>query len=187
MRRVAVIGTSCCGKTRFAQRLATLLDDPHIELDALYWGPRWTPEPRERFRQRVASAIDAPHWVVDGNYRPVRDLVWHRATTVVWLDYGFPRIFARALRRTMRRVWHRERLFGGNRETFRQAFLSRDSILWWVVTSHRRRRREYAAARRGAEYAHLEWVVCTHPRDAERFLDRLARARAADSRPPPAV
>ena len=39
MKRIAVIGTSCSGKTHFSKRLAACLDIPHVELDALYWGP----------------------------------------------------------------------------------------------------------------------------------------------------
>lgn len=38
---MVVVGTSCCGKTTFARRLAAALEQPHIELDALYWRPVW--------------------------------------------------------------------------------------------------------------------------------------------------
>ena len=35
LSRVVVVGTTCSGKTTFANRLAVLLDAPHVELDAL--------------------------------------------------------------------------------------------------------------------------------------------------------
>ena len=39
MQRVMVVGTSCSGKTTLARGLSGALGVPHIELDALYWGP----------------------------------------------------------------------------------------------------------------------------------------------------
>ena len=58
----------------------------HIELDAIRHQPSWQELPDDEFRSRVAVLIDADGWVVDGNYGAVRDLVWSRADTVVWLD-----------------------------------------------------------------------------------------------------
>jgi adenylate kinase family enzyme/ActR/RegA family two-component response regulator len=175
LRRVAVVGTSCSGKTTFAAALASRLQVPHIELDALHWRPGWVPAPREAFRQAVAAATSADRWVSDGNYGGVRDVVWGRATAVIWLDYPFATVLRRALYRTARRVLLREQLYSGNRETFRRAFLSRDSILWWVVTTWGRRRREYPELFEQAASAHLEVVVLGSPRDADSFLRRNAR------------
>jgi hypothetical protein len=47
--------------------------------------------------------------------------------------------------RTLRRTLLREELWNGNRERFREAFLSRDSLLWWALTTHRSRREKYQA------------------------------------------
>ncbi|MDX1648999.1 MAG: hypothetical protein R3263_04015, partial [Myxococcota bacterium] len=99
--RVAVVGTSGAGKTVLARRLARLLGAPHVELDALHWGPGWTPAPEARFRARVTEALAGPRWVCDGNYRVVRDLVWARATAVVWLDYALPVVMGRVLARAL--------------------------------------------------------------------------------------
>ena len=121
LRRVAVVGTSCAGKTTFAAALAAQLQVPHIELDALHWRAGWVPAPGEVFRQAVTTAVAAERWVSDGNYGVVRDLVWGRATAVVWLDYPFATVLRRALYRTARRALLREQLYGGNRETFRKS------------------------------------------------------------------
>jgi adenylate kinase family enzyme len=172
LRRVAVVGTSCSGKTTFAATLAASLQVAHIELDALHWRADWVPAPREAFRQAVATATAADRWVSDGNYSMVRDLVWRRATTVIWLDYPFPMVLSRALYRIMRRALLREELYGGNRETLRKAFLSRDSILWWVVTSHGRHRREYPRLFEQPAFAHLETIAFRSPREADAFLRR---------------
>ena len=89
----------------------------------------------------AGEAAAAERWVMDGNYSAVRDLVWGRATAVVWLNYPFRVVLWRCLSRTIRRAITREELFSGNRESFRMSFLSRDSIILWAITSHRRVRR----------------------------------------------
>ena len=56
-QRIAVIGTSGSGKTTLARTLAQQLDLPHTELDAIHWGPDWTPTPPEIMMVRVAACI----------------------------------------------------------------------------------------------------------------------------------
>jgi adenylate kinase family enzyme len=180
LRRVAVVGTSCSGKTTFATALAARLQAPHIELDALHWRPNWIEAPREEFRAAVAAATTADRWVSDGNYSVVRDLVWGRATAVIWLNYRFPTVMGRALWRTVTRSLSGEELYSGNRESLRNAFLSRDSILLWVVTTYRRNRRRYAALFEDAAFAHLDRLELRRPRDATRFVADLPANRATD-------
>jgi adenylate kinase family enzyme len=170
LRRVAVVGTSCSGKTTFATSLACLLGVPHIELDALHWRPGWIATPPEEFRAAVAAATQAERWVSDGNYGVVRDLVWGRATAVIWLNYAFLTVLRRGLLRTVHRAVLSEELYGGNRETLRRAFVSRDSILWWIVTTHWRRRRQYPALFACPEFGNLHQLELKSPRQATRFL-----------------
>ena len=129
LSRVAIVGTSCSRKTTLACALAKILEAPRIELDALHWGPNWTETPADQLRVAVDEATIRSRWICDGNYRMVRDLVWARATTIIWLNYSFPLVFTRALRRTVSRSIRRTTLYSGNRETFAKSFLSRDSIL----------------------------------------------------------
>ncbi len=155
LKRVVVIGTSCSGKTTLARALAKLLNVGHIELDAIHWQLNWSPRPLEEFRALTTEAVIPEQWVLDGNYSKVRDIVWPRATTLIWLNYPFYVVFGRALRRTIKRVLLKEKLYADNRETFRQAFLSTDSILWWVIKTYRRRRREYPQLFQQKEFTHL--------------------------------
>ena len=41
MKRINVIGTSGSGKSHFSNRLATKLNVPYIEMDAMFWLPNW--------------------------------------------------------------------------------------------------------------------------------------------------
>lgn len=174
--RVVVIGTSCSGKTVLSRRLAGVLDARHVELDYHHWDSNWTPRPQEAFHADVRAAVAAPRWVVDGNYSQVRPIVWPRATDVVWLDYPFRIVFGRAIARTVRRVTRRERLFRGNRESFTQVFLSKDSILLWVVATHAARRREFPAQFARPEHAHLRVHRLRSPGDADRLVEAFARS-----------
>ena len=168
LNRVVVIGTSCSGKTTFAKGLARVLNRHHIELDAINWLPGWTERPPEEFRRLVEEATAQDEWVVDGNYSRVREVVWSRATALIWLDYSFHVVIWRALSRTLRRSISREILFSGNRESLRMTFLSRDSILLWILKTYRRRRREYSKMLQ--ETDDVKVGVLTSPEDASRFL-----------------
>ena len=172
-KRVVVIGTSCSGKTTFARSLAHKLNTQHIELDAIHWKPNWTPTPKEEFTSLAQKATAPETWVLDGNYSAVRDTVWSRATTIVWLNYSFPVVARRALSRTFRRVFGRQVMWSGNRETFHRSFLSNDSILWWVLKTYRRRRQEYPRLLQEPQYRHLQVIVLTSPIEAKRFLQNL--------------
>lgn len=166
--RIVVAGTSCAGKTTLARTLASRLGLPHVELDALHWLPDWQERPDDEFRALVAAHTAGAGWVVDGNYRRVtKELVWPRASVILWLDYPFALVFWRGLRRTLRRCITSEELFGGNRESLGRSLLSRDSILWWIVQTHRRRRRDYRAL---IAEGRFPMVALKRPGEAERLL-----------------
>ncbi len=169
-RRIVVVGTTGSGKTTLAGELARRLEVPHVELDALHWEPGWTEAPTDLFRERVTRALSGEAWVTDGNYSAVRDIVWSRADTIVWLDYSLPTILYRLTRRTFRRIFTREELWSGNKERVLTQFLSRDSIFLWAFKTYRRRRREYPELLSSPEHAHLHLVHLRSPRQERRFL-----------------
>ena len=166
--RIVVVGTSCCGKTTFSRRLAERLDRRHIELDALHWGPSWTPNPD--FASRVAAATAGDEWVVDGNYTMVRDLTWRRATALVWLNLGFPLLFWRSLARTCSRIASGEAICNGNRETVAKSFFHWDGIPWWVVRTFHSRRRELRNLLKQPDFSHLQLFEVRRPNAAEALL-----------------
>ena len=121
------------------------------------------------FKERVARAVEGDAWVIDGNHagRGARDLVWPRADTVIWLDPPLRVIFARLFERALRRISSGEELWPGtgNRETFRNQFLSPNNLFWWALKTYRRRRRELPQILARPEHAHLH--VHRFPRSTE--------------------
>jgi len=182
--RVAIVGTSCSGKTTLARRLAAVLDSQQIELDALHWGPDWQSTPTDVLIPRVEAALDdAERWVVDGNYDALRPAIWSRATRVVWLDYRFPLVLWRGLRRTLKRVATREELYSGNRETFAKSFLSSDSVLIWLISTHGRNKQRYEALLRDPGFSSLHFTRCTSPASTEAFIREIEHGSAAQRGP----
>ena len=144
MRRIVVFGTTGSGKSWLAERLAAERDLRLVELDALFWRPDWRPAPLDFFRHRVECETRDGDWIAVGIYGQVRDIVWQRADTLVWLDLPLPLVMWRLFRRTLRRIVTREDLWGtGNRESLRRTLLSRDSILLWALKTHGRNRRRF--------------------------------------------
>ena len=170
MRRVVIAGDTNAGKTTFSRALAARMGVPVIELDAVFWGPNWTETPRDEFRARVALLIAADTWVVDGNYSAVRDLVWSRADTLVWLDPPFHVLLRRLFVRTNRRVFGRVELWNGNRERFRHAYFSTDSLYVWLVKAYRKHHREWPHLLAQPEYANLVVHRFRTSREAARWL-----------------
>lgn len=168
-----MVGTTGAGKTTMARRLSERLGIPFVELDALHWGPDWAEPEREVFRGKVAAALAGDAWVVDGNYSKVRDLVWTRVETVVWLDYSFPRVIRQLLLRTLRRSLTGEELWQGNRERFWPQFFSSDSLLLWAAKTYRRRRAQYARLAAAPENADIRFVRLGSPGEGEAWLGEL--------------
>lgn len=169
MKRVVVFGTTGSGKSWLAERLAARTGLRVIELDALFWGRNWQPAPDELFRYRVECETRDDNWIVVGNYGQVRDLIWRHADTLVWLDLPLPLVMSRLVRRTLKRAATKQELWGtGNRESFRNAFLSRQSILLWALKTHAKNRRRFTedceSYRQGRRVIRLQ-----NRRDIERF------------------
>ena len=173
--RVVVIGTSGAGKTTMARKLAQTLDRPHIEFDAYRHGPNWTETPDDLFREQLKEALQGDRWVADGNYGVARDVVWPRATMLVWLDYPIYVVMWRLFWRTMRRGVFRQRLWNGNRESLWQHLFSRQSLFLWALQTHWRRRRTLPSALSQPEHAHLDLVHLRSPGAAQRWLKALTR------------
>jgi adenylate kinase family enzyme len=173
-QRVIVVGTSGSGKTTMARRLAERMEAPHVELDRLHWGPNWTEEPDEVLRERAEKALEGQErWVIDGNYHAVRDIVWPRADTVVWLNFSLTLILWRLTRRTFGRAVLKEEIWHGNKENLHTHLFTKDSLYWWVLTTYKKRRKEYPVLFAKPEYGHLKKIVLRSAGEAEEWLKEV--------------
>jgi adenylate kinase family enzyme len=168
-RRILVVGSTGAGKSTVAARLSAHYGLPNVHLDALHWGPNWTI--RAEFQQEVTEWIARDEWVMEGGYRFAVERAWRRADLVVWLDLPFSRVLWQLLARTVRRRMRNEELFGGNRESLRTHFLSKNSLILWLMKSYRKRRRQYAAM--AAQFPAVSLVRMTRRRDIDEWLERL--------------
>jgi adenylate kinase family enzyme len=175
LQRIAVVGTCGAGKTRLAASIGSILKIRHFELDNLHWTKDWMPVDDESFCNRVHEICAQETWITDGNYGKVRDRVFARVQTVVWLDYPFWVIFSRLLWRTLLSTLTQEELVHGNKENWQQTFFSRKSILWWAIKTHGRRRREYDHLSRSQKYAHIQFLRFRDPRQTEVWLTAMMR------------
>jgi adenylate kinase family enzyme len=177
VERVSVVGNSGSGKSTLGRKLGAALDAPHVELDGIFHQPGWTELPTEEFRERVSAIVAGDRWVVDGNYSHVRDLVWDRADTVVWLTLPRWLVFGRLLRRTVMRGIRRTELWNGNREQLRN-LLSRDpmqSIVLYSLRNHKGSIERYERRLADPARAHLDVVRLRSPAEVRRFLDQVGR------------
>lgn len=175
-QRIAVIGVTGSGKTTLARQLSARLGIAHVEMDALHFGENWSELPEAEFRARVQNATAGPAWITDGNYSAVRDLIWGRADTLIWLDYSLAFVLARLTRRTFKRIFTHERLWHGNVETFAGQFLSKDSLFVWLLKTYPKRKREYSQALSDPQRSHLRRVRLTSARQTAAWLAQVPAA-----------
>lgn len=173
--RIVVIGTSGSGKTTMALRIASAFELPFIELDSLHWGPNWVAlsetDPDE-FARRVRDAMSAEAWVSDGNYAMVRNLIWPRATHLVWLDYSRAVVMSRVIRRSLARALDQKELWAGNRESWRRMLRASHPIRF-AWRTWRERRSQFESLLSDPQYGNLVVLRLRRPREATSVLDRL--------------
>ena len=177
--RILILGRTGSGKTTLARELAGLVDVPHVELDSLYFGPSFSTAPLPVLRERTSAAIAGEQWVTDGNKKAVRDLVWPRADTVVWLDYPVAVSLWRLGRRA---VWRTSKIkaeasgsspSSSSLSVPRQMLSAAKGVLT-ALRSHRGQRREYPLLFARPENRHLAVVRLRSPRATRRWLARVA-------------
>jgi adenylate kinase family enzyme len=135
--RVLVAGTSGSGKTTLAAQVGVVLDLPHVELDALFHGPGWTPRPE--FQDDVARFAAGARWVTEWQYGEARPLLAERADLLVVLDLGRALVMGRVVRRTLGRRLRREQLWNGNVEPpLRTVLTDPEHIVRWAWRTHGR-------------------------------------------------
>ncbi len=186
--RILILGGTGSGKTTLAEALAASVGVPHVELDSLYFGPQFSTAPLDVLRERTREAVAAERWVTDGNKKAVRDLVWPRADTVVWLDYPVAvslwRLGKRALWRTSKITSEAgttasdagsdSRTSSGPGAGVARQLLSAATGVTTALRSHRGQRTEYPKLFAEPQNRHLAVVRLRSPRATRLWLERVS-------------
>ena len=183
--RVSIVGNSGSGKSTLARRLATAIDAPHVELDAINWQPGWVDlnsHDPEEFLRRTYAALSGPAWVTDGNYSRVAEATRARATDVIWLDYPKALIMSRVIRRSLVRAIGGKELWPGTGNTERfSRWLDKEHPIRWSWDTYAKLKARYQLMSEDGTWAHLRVHRLTHPRQAEALVRRLAAERTQEA------
>lgn len=183
--RVLIAGVTGSGKTTLAARIAKIWDLRHVEIDALFHGPNWTPRPE--FLDDVRAFAAEGRWVTEWQYtsKGTDEILTPRAQLAVWLDYPYRVVRTRLLRRTVGRSILRTRMWNGNVEKPIWRMWGGDPdeniLAWQTSTLHKWTERMPELVER---FPHLTVVRLRHPRETERWLRAQAEASGASMAPP---
>ncbi len=127
--RVGVMGAG--GKTTLARAIAAKMDIEFIEIDWITHMPGWQIRPEDDVKKIVQERmqVNPRGWVTDHHSHYLRELILPRAQAIIVLELPFRTYFWRRFKRSVKRAWTKEVVCGGNVETFRQHFASRDSAI----------------------------------------------------------
>jgi hypothetical protein len=164
LRRILVIGVSGSGKSTAASRIAQMTGLSYIPTDPFYWKGGWIPTSADEVGILVDEATQGESWVLDGNFDSLRDLVWSRADTIVWLDFPFTMVVWRVAVRNIRWAILRKPIWSGNVMTFKQAWPG----IRHAIRSFRVKRRFYPTYL--CEFPHINVLCFKHPRELDRWL-----------------
>ena len=174
LKRIIIIGTSCSGKTTLAKSLSKKLNITHKELDSFFWEKNWQQVTPETFRQRVQAFTKNETWITDGNFSQVRELIWTKATTIIWLNYPLPLILKRFFSRSFKRSLTKEELWNGNTESLYNSMIRVDSLLVWILKTYRRNKKNYKALQTSDLYPQANFIELNSPKKTKEFLKTLS-------------
>ena len=146
---------------------------PRIHIDAIYWAPGSGRHITDaEFVSKIDEATRGERWIVDGNYKQVREMIWERATAILWLNYSFLRVYKQVMVRTFQLL---RKPSGAGRISIRKAFFHKHSPWWLVPATFRKRRREYRERFESGAADGRNHIEHRTPAETQRLLESLGR------------
>ncbi len=173
MHRIVIVGSSSTGKTTLAKNISKKLNIKHQELDEFFWEANWKEADPDVFINRVEQLTQTNEWVIDGNYSKIRDLVWSRATDVIWLDYPIKLILSQFFKRSFVRAFKREELWNSNKESLWNNLLKSDSLLMWILKTRKVYKQRYNDIINSNIYPQVKYHHMKSHSDSNELLQKI--------------
>ena len=176
-KRILIIGANGAGKTVLAKKLASHYNIKLIELDRLFWKPKWEKPTREEFYENVKKELSSyKEWIVDGNYYSnVSELVWKNANVIIWLDYNIGLVSRRVIARTIKNIVYKRKLFDNNYDSFKRMITPKDSIVVWSLKTFKSKRRKYSVLYEKHSDDEVKFYRFRKPGETEEFLRDIVK------------
>lgn len=128
------------GKTTMATKISSSLNIDMLDLDSIALKENWQFVGEEEFKSKVKEFIKRDSYVISGSWRFVLgDLILDDADVIVVLKLSYYTNMKAIIIRTIKNLISGEELHGGNKETFKNAFLSKDSIIYFCHKNYKKR------------------------------------------------
>jgi len=176
-KKLIIIGTTCTGKSTLGKKLEEITKVKWYDLDDFYWLPNWVEKDAAEMIADVKTTIlTKDRWIISGNYNSkMKDVIWPEADTIIWLDYTITTIIFRWIKRTIRRVFTREKVCNGNIETFYMAFLNWDNnLLRWIFKTYWKRKEKYSNWNKN-QFSRLNWIVLKSQKEYNLWLTKITK------------
>ncbi|GAA0454427.1 hypothetical protein Ade02nite_02860 [Paractinoplanes deccanensis] len=167
-KRILVYGVTGAGKSTLAARLGERLGLPYHSIDDVMWEPGWVEVPDDVQRDRIREICAGDAWVIDAAYMKWADVVLERVELIVGLDLPRWVSYGRLVRRSLTRLVRRTEICNGNRESFRNLFLDRNSLLVFHFRSWGRKRARMRQWHDDPDFP--ETVLLRSPAEVRRWL-----------------
>lgn len=102
----------------------------------------------------------------------VREIIWDRVDTIVWLDMPFLPVFLRIVWRTIRRIITQEELWNTNTEKL-ESLVGKYGMPLWVIQTHNKRRKEYPPLLADPSLSHIDIKVFKSLGEVNRWIESL--------------
>lgn len=175
-KKINVVGTTGSGKTTVAKTIAKILNQPHIEIDQIFWGPNWQKPTNRDFYDRLKLSLENSNaYVLDGNYTKTNSLKLSHVQTVVWLNLPLNQNFFQLVKRTLARLMDRTELWPGtgNTESIYSHLFTKDSIFYWFLKTYKGNQIAVKALAENPQWSHLQFIELTSPAQIQEFLHHV--------------
>lgn len=171
MKRVAVVGCPCSGKSYLARQIAAITELPLVHLDRAYYTlnlPKDDEERRRVWRTELQKIISQPRWITDGNYKSTFDMRFSAADTIILLDYPMWLVVWRLF---MRRLKHRNK----PRTDMPDGWKERLSWSFYKRHVYKFKKRYYPTMYKVFEALdpEVKIIILKSPRETNKFLKEL--------------